>query len=194
MAEWHVRRQRPEPKTTLIWFIDRDANRMTYLQFLDALDRDEAFRALFIQVLAEADQKLYVWETPSISRNTAVGELEMAITEVPPPPKRFRVDPKKYRQEFANSDELAVTLTEGDATLVIPSPREAEGWYADIGIFVRRIRPAQVHALWQTFAREVKKAIGTERIWLSSNMPGAPWLHLKIEKNNKSRAYSRYGR
>jgi hypothetical protein len=192
-TKWHVRRQKPTPNTTLFWFIDNDANRMTYGQFLDELESDEAFRSQFIGVLSHHELRLFVWETPSITKPMLVGELECAITEAPPPPKRFRVIPSMYGAHF-KPDELAVTFTEGETKHVTPCPREAEGWYADLGVFLRRVKPVQVHALWQKFAAEVKQSVGTERIWLSSSAPGAPWLSLKIENNNKNRAYTRYGR
>jgi hypothetical protein len=75
LPKWHVRRQRPDARTTVVYFIDVDANRMTFAQFFDELESNEDFRALFSAELAASTEKPFTWETPSLTKTTIVREF-----------------------------------------------------------------------------------------------------------------------
>jgi hypothetical protein len=194
--EWHVRRQRPDARATLISFIDADANRISFAHFLDRLEGSESFRSLFIDVLAECDAKLFVWQMPSITSATLGGEFECAVIEAPPPAKKkFKVDPEAFAPHLRPDESVVVCPSpDGAATLVVPCPKQAEGWYAELATFLRRVRPAQSHALWQTLARTAKASVATKKIWLSSSAPGAPWLHMRLDTTPANVAYRPYAR
>lgn len=196
VEEWHVRRQRPDARTTLISFIDADANRISFAYFLDKLESSEPFRDLFIEVLAEHDAKLFVWQMPSMSRATLDSEFECALTEAPPPAKKkFKVDPEAFAPHL-RSDESVVAFAspDGSGTLVVPCPKQAEGWYAELATFLRRVRRAQGHALWQALARAAKASVATKKVWLSSSAPGAPWLHMRVDTSPTHITYRPYAR
>lgn len=184
-AEWHVRRQRPSPRTTVLAFVDADANRMTFPEVLDALQSSEAFRAFFITAIAESDLKTFTAETPVLTR---AGDFELALTEAPLP-KKLRLDASVYASHLGPDDLVAsFPSPDGDGSLVAPSLVSVEGWYADLGTFVRKVRPEQVHALFATVARVAKQAMAKERVCLSSSPPGARWLHLRVGPKPGTRA------
>jgi hypothetical protein len=190
--EWHVRRQRPNARTTLMWFIDANADRITFATFLDLLESSEAFRSLFIEELASSDVRLFVWETPGITPN---GDFECALTEAPPPKKKYRASSAAYAAHL-RADEPVVSFPspEGNGTSIVPCPREADGWYAELGTFVRRVRRNQVHAMWQALAKAGKAALPKGRFWMTSSVPPAPWLEMRVETAAKPRAYAPYSR
>lgn len=195
--EWHVRRQRPDARTTLLSFIDANADRMTFRQFLDRLESSEAFRELFMSALLDCGVKAFAWETPSFNRAMLGDELECALIEGPPP-KKPKLDPAKLAPSLVSEEErlvVAIPSPEGDATLIAPCPREASGWYAELGIFLRRVRRAQTHALWQELARAAKATLKTsDKVWLRSSAPGAPWLHLRVDTTPQHVVTKRYAR
>ena len=191
-----MRRQRPDARTTLISFIDADANRITVAHFLDKLESSEAFRELFIGVLIEHDAKLFVWQMPSISRATLESEFECALTEASPPAKKKpKIDPEAFAPHLRPDESVvAFPSPDGAGTLVVPCPKQAEGWYAELATFLRRVRPAQTHALWQALARAAKAAVATKKVWLTSSAPGAPWLHMRVDTSPTHITYRPYAR
>ncbi len=191
-TEWHVRWQRPDPKTRLLSFIDASADRITFRQFLPLLESDEGFLQAFLGALADCDLKSFVWEMPALDKRGLVNEFECALTEVTLPGKA-KVHPAKFADHFED-DESVVTFAspDGSGQIVVPCPRQAEGWYADLFTFMRRCQPAQVHELWRTVARVAKPMIGAERIRIRSSAPGAPWLHFTIGPSPKPAAYRGY--
>jgi len=193
--EWHVRRQRPDARTTLLTFIDADANRITCRQFLDRLEKSEPFRELFITALLDCEAKAFVIETPSFNPAMLGNELELAVIDAPAPAKKPKIDPAKLSPSLL-SDESVVTFAspEGHATLIAPCPRQAEGWYAELGIFLRRVRRAQAHALLIALAREAKQTVATDKVWITSSAPGAPWLHFRVDKSPQHISLARFKR
>ena len=191
-----MRRQRPDARTTLISFIDANADRISCGYFLDKLESSEAFRDLFIGVLAEHDAKLFVWQMPSVSRATLESEFECALTEAAPPAKKkVKIDPEVFAPHVrADESVVAFPSPDGSGTLVVPCPKQTEGWYAELATFLRRVRPAQTHALWQALARAAKAAVATQKVWLSSSAPGAPWLHMRVDTGPTHITYRPYAR
>ncbi len=190
--EWHVRWQRPKNGTLLLSFVDADANRVTFREFLTRLESSERFRAAFVAALAGCELKAFVWEMPAIGARSLVYEFECALTEAAVPPK-VKVNPNKFGDHFREGEPVAVfDSPEADGSIIAPSPRGAEGWYADLGTFLRRVDPAQVHALWQAVAKTAKAMVAKERIRIRSSAPGAPWLHVRVGPSAKPAAFSGY--
>ena len=190
--EWHVRWQRPDARTRLLSFIDANADRITFRQFFQLMGSNEAFRKVFIGALADSELKSFVWEMPAIGKRSLVYEFECALTEVPPP-KKVRVRPAKFADHFSDEESVvAFARAEGEGAIVVPCPRQAEGWYADVATFIRRVHPTQVDALWQKVAETAKGMLGAEKIRACSSTPGAPWLHFEIGPLPKAAAYSKY--
>lgn len=191
--QWHVRRQRPDARTTLLTFIDADADRMTCRQFLDRLEGSQPFRELFVRALLDCGPKAFVIETKGFNPAMLGDELELAVIEPPPPTKKVKLNPAKLSPDLL-SEQAVVVISEGESVRVAPSAHEAEGWYADLGVFLRRVRRAQAHALWRMWAQEAKKALATDKVWLSSSAPGAPWLHLRVDRSPEHISFGRFKR
>jgi uncharacterized protein DUF6940 len=192
--EWHVRRQRPDARTTLLWFIDADANRMSFAQFLEALESSEAFRAFFMTSLTSSESKAFVWETAVVKLGD---EFECAITQLTPPTtkKKLKITPRAYAEHLRPGESVSVFPSpDGQATLLVPHPKGAEGWYAELGVFLRRANSDQHHVLWQTLARTAKVEQAKNRVWLRSSAPGLPWLHVRVDRETKNCVYRPYGR
>lgn len=190
--EWHIRWQRPDAKTRLLSFIDANADRITYRQFFQLLEKNEHFLAVFLAALGDCDLRTFVWETPSVDKRSLVNEFECALTELPVPAKT-KVHPAKFADQF-REDELVVAFPtpEGEGQIVVPCPRQAEGWYADLTTFMRRVQPAQVQALWQTVGRLTNEMLATQRVRVRSSALGAPWLHFIVGPSPKPAAYRGY--
>ncbi len=192
VAEWHVRRQRADARTTLLWFIDLDLNRMSWAHFLDNLESNESFRTLFVNSLVNSDRKSFVWETRAI---TLKDDFECALTEVPVT-KKARIDSSKFAAHFRPEvNVVEFPSPDGSSTLVVPCPKQAEGWsYGELDTFLRKGPPVQVQELWQALARAAKAMVGKQTIWLSSTLPGVPWVHLRVDTSSKHFAFKRYVR
>lgn len=187
-----MRWQRPKPGTLLLSFVDIDANRITFREFFDHLESNEKFRKVFVSALAGCELKTLVWETPSVDKRSLVQDFECALTDVPMP-KKAKVNPLKYAEQLRDDESVVVFgAPEGTGQLVVPAPKQAEGWYADLATFLRRVHPSQVDALWQAVARTAKPMLSTERIRIRSSAPGAPWLCVEIGPSAKPVAYAGY--
>lgn len=189
--EWHVRRQRPNARTTILWFIDANADRMSVGQVIDDLASEASFRALFLSAVAETDARSFVLETPCSNRS---GEFECALTEAPPAPKKAKIDPATYAAHFGAESVAVFESPDGNGTLVVPAPKQVEGWYCDLATFLRRIDAAQQDALIRALAQTAKKALATQAVCLSSSAPGAPWLSMRVGTSSKGFLYGRYAR
>ncbi len=189
--EWHVRRQRRDARTLVLWFIDANADRMSLRAVIEDLATEPEFRSYFLQTVAESDMTSFVLETPL---SAASGEFECALTNVPAP-KKVKIDPQLYASSFAGDGLVAVVPSaDGDGALVVPRPLQVEGWYADLPTFFKRIREEQQLALLEAVARTAREALATQQVCISSSAPGAPWLQVRVGSSAKRLAYSRYRR
>jgi hypothetical protein len=176
----------------LLSFVDIDANRITFREFFDHLESNERFRSVLVSALAECELKSFVWETPSVDKRALVNEFECALTEVPAPPKA-KVNRLKFAEQFREGESVvAFPSPEGTGQIVVPCPKQAEGWYADVATFLRRVHPSQVDALFSTLARVAKPMLASERVRIRSSAPGASWLHFTVGPSPKPAAYAGY--
>lgn len=189
--EWHVRRQRPDARTSIFWFIDADAERMSVARVLDDLAAEPRFRSYFLASVLETDVRSFVLEVP-LSKPSS--EFECALTELPTP-KKVKVDPSAYASHFSDGRSVAVLpSSDGDGHLVVPRAEQVEGWYADLATFLRRIRDEQQHALLEAVARTARDALRAQPVCLRSSAPGAPWLSIRVGIRPQGFAYARYAR
>jgi hypothetical protein len=172
-----------------MWFIDANADRMSFAKVMGDLAKHEGFRAYFLAAIAETDARSYVLEMPLSMANS---EFECAITEAPVP-KKVKVDPAKYASAFTSGESVAV-VPDGDASLIVPRAEQVEGWYADLPTFLKRIREEQQHALLQAVARTAQAALANGSVCVGSSAPGAPWLSFRVGPSAKALTYSRYRR
>jgi hypothetical protein len=191
IAEWHVRWSRPDAKTALFGFIDANADRIMFPELLEKIEKDDAFRELFISTIANAELRSFGLETPRITQKQ---DVEIALTEAPLA-KKFKINPEKYAAHF-KPDEIVSVFAEGETTLVVPVPKQVEGWYADLPTFLNRIHRIQVGALFQAVARVARAELAKAPIWITSSAPGAAWLSFSIWKTPPPQGflYKRYGR
>lgn len=186
-----MRRQRANARTSIFWFIDSMADRMSVGQVIDDLVAEPSLRAQFISLIAETDARAFVLETPCCNR---AGDFECALTEVSVP-KKVKIDPATYAAHFDDGASVAVfDSPDGNGTLVAPAPRQVEGWYSDLSTFLRRIHVAQQDALLLAVAQTAQKALATQAVCLSSSAPGASWFSIRVGTSAKGFHYARYAR
>lgn len=175
-------------------FVDADATKMSFEQFLTELEKSEAFRDWLTAVLREAGPDAYFWELPPI-RDWQLGrEFEMAIVEAQPL-ARAKANPRAFAEHFKKGERVAVFAnTGGDATLIAPAPTAATAWYAHLGVFLRSAPRVQVQALWEAVARAAREKLSGEPLWISTSGLGVPWLHVRLDSAPKYYSYKPFTR
>jgi hypothetical protein len=155
--------------------------------------RDLAFRAHFISILANAPFAAYKWETPPITTATADRDFEFVLLNSPALAQK--PDVTAFSEQFrAAGGKSTVTFANlgKDATLVVPCPAGPADSYVHLGAFVRTAPSEQVHELWQAVGAAVESQISAKPIWLSTAGMGVSWLHVRLDTRPKYYGYEPY--
>jgi len=166
----------------------RDGRTASYAEVLEHWQSDEAFRAFFIRILAQAPQDAYLWETPPVTQATATRGFEFVLVDSPDL-AGLSPDPHSFAPHFeaaeAAAEAVAFANLGGDAILVAPTPRAAPSSYAHLAAFARGACGEQQHAFWHRVGAEVAGRLSDRPLWLSTNGLGVAWLHARLDSRPK---------
>jgi len=164
--------------------IARDGEALSYAEVLAGWRDDQAFRAFFADVLAQAPYDAYLWETPPITEATLGRRFECVLAHSPSL-AGFAPDPSAFAAQFAaaapDDDVVAFANLGGDARLVAPCPRAAPEAYPHLAAFARLAPGDQQQAFWRALADEASRSLSDRPLWLSTCGLGVAWLHARLD-------------
>ena len=166
--------------------LSRAGRQVGYGEVLTHWQSDEAFRVLFIGLLAAAPWEAYLWETPPITRATVARPFEFVLTDSPEL-ARMRPDPDAFAAHFtaAPPDAAAVSFANlgGDAHLLAPVPPAASDprTYAHLAAFSRGAPAERQHAFWRLVGARAEDRLSDRPLWLSTCGLGIAWLHARLD-------------
>ncbi len=171
----------------------RSARPLTRAEVIAGWRDDEAFRAWFIGVLAQSPFPAYFWETPPITRASLDEPFESVLLDSPAL-AATTADPTPFAQHFRAAGRGVACFPNlgGDAFLIAPCPRAADGAYLHLGAFTREAPADQQQELWQLVGQAVTERLGTRPLWVSTAGLGVFWLHLRLDSSPKYYRYRAY--
>ncbi len=168
------------------------------LSWSDVVDRwqnDQSFRCFFVSILVDAPFPAYFWETPAITSATVSREFEFVLVESQQL-AGARTDQRAFASHFASAKPgtsvIEFSNLGGDATLVVPCPREPLSAYSQISAFARRAPVDQQHQLWTLVGTALERRLGTRPVWLSTSGLGVYWLHIRLDSEPKYYTHEPY--
>ena len=168
---------------------------LSWFDVMDLWQNDPSFRRFYVAVLADAPFPAYFWETPSVTRTTVSREFEFVLVD-----SQSLAGVQSDRQAFANhfaSAESGTSVIEfenlgGDATLVVPCPREPIFAYSQISTYARQAPDEQQHELWSMVGAAFERRLGAEPVWLNTSGLGIYWLHIRLDSSPKYYTHAPY--
>lgn len=158
---------------------------ITFLNFLQLLEREEDFRQFFIDLLSDVPFRAYHWETPPVTKDTTDQPFEFVTTRSPG--IDLPADPGPFRQYFDADKEIAVfDNLGGDAKLIAPTPPKGQQRnYSHIGVFTENAPMEQQDTFWQTVGKITADHISDQPLWLNTAGGGVAWLHVRLDSSPK---------
>jgi len=165
------------------------------LDFAGVIERwrgEERFRRFFIELLGDSPFACFRFEAPPVTLGNSDRPFELVLVDSPEidlPP-----DPRDFQEHFDASpdDVLVFDNLGGDATMVVPKPRENTPGYAHIAAFVRHAPLMQQSLLWRIVGETMASLIGEAPLWLNTAGGGVPWLHVRIDSRPKYYVFQPY--
>ena len=184
-----------EPDRTTKYRIKSGGDLLTYAEVLKLWRDDAYFRSFFTKLLADSPYSAYRWETPPITRNNTSQDFEFVLLNSPHFSSR-KTDDKTFKTYFTTEDKdhgiAEFPNINGDATLIVPSPRTDINAYGHLAAFIRNAPKLQTDALWQAIAKTVTNQLGDEPIWLNTAGGGVAWLHVRLDSRPKYYGFKPY--
>lgn len=165
---------------------------VSYADAIRGWRQDEAFRAFFTRLLADAPFPAFRWETPPVTAATAgrafeFVQLDSAGLDRTPDPEAFA---DQFRAAPAGTSVLAFPNLGNDAILVVPRP--AGPAYGHLAAFIRRAPETQTHELWRVGGAQMQSRLGPRPVWLSTAGMGVSWLHVRLDDRPKYYGFRAY--
>jgi len=161
---------------------------LSYGKILDLWQKSHVFRSYFISLLANSPFDAYRWETPVLDKNDQDRPFEFVLINTP----SFSLRPTDhssfasyFTQDQQQAGIVAFNNLNGDATLIVPSPRAQNHAYGHLAAFIRHAPLEQVHALWKVVGQQVSDRLPQSPIWLNTAGGGVAWLHLRLDSQPK---------
>jgi len=169
-----------------------DSEPLSWSDVVDRWQHDPSFRTFFISLLADVPFLAYFWETPPVTVSTKTELFEFVLVD-----SRALVgvqsDERAFAEHFSSADSvIEFSNLGGDATLVVPCPREPLTTYSQISTFARGAPDDQQHQLWALVAAALKRRLGDQPVWVSTSGLGIYWLHIRLDSVPKYYTYEPY--
>lgn len=178
------------PQTTKFRLVDRTT--LSPVPFSVAMDHlaelGSTLQNALISLLRDSRHRAFFWECPPVtSASLTSTPFEFVIIDA----KRLEdvsPDPNSFAAHFSSEEGISVFPNLGkDATLVVPSPRNAVSpdAYTHLANFVRMAPVDQVQQLFSRCAQAVlsrlQDAPHSQKLWLSTSGLGVYWLHIRLD-------------
>jgi hypothetical protein len=153
---------------------------------------DDVFRHFFTRLLNDCPFECFRFETSPVTRASLEQPFEFVLIDSPE--IDFVADPRDFQAHFdgCSDDVLVFDNLGGDATMIVPRPREGVPGYAHIAGFTRQAPEAQQLLLWKTVGESLHRMLGDAPLWLNTAGGGVPWLHVRLDSRPKYYVYGPY--
>lgn len=171
-------------KNTVHW----NGARLSVHEAYELLSESAPFRQAFIDALSALPFPAYFWETPPLTKATAVRPFEYVVTDAP---QLAAVSPEvqafseHFGKDVSGAGVVAFENLSRDAMLVVPCPIAEQTLYTHLGAFIRGAPRAQVHALLGILACAVLERMNERPLWVSTAGMGVYWLHVRLDSRPK---------
>ncbi len=173
----------------------RDGGPLSWSEVVDRWQNDPLFRCFFVSVLGDAPFPAYFWETPPVTSATLNREFEFVLVDSQQL-AGIRPDERAFANQFASAQAGASVIEfsnlGGDATLVVPCPREPLSAYSQISTFARLAPDDQQHQLWTLVGATLERQLGAQPVWLSTSGLGVYWVHIRLDSAPKYYTHEPY--
>ena len=172
-----------------------DGEPLSWSDVMHRWQTDQSFRGFFISVLADAPFSAYFWEAPPVTRTSIDRQFEFVLVDSQSL-AGVRTDEQAFANQFASA-QSGESVTEfanlgGDATLVVPCPREQMSAYSQISTFARQAPDDQQHQLWSMVGATLERQLSAQPIWLNTSGLGIYWLHIRLDSSPKYYTHAPY--
>ena len=190
---WETRRRPLERGEGVSLF--SDGKLASFADVLEAMRRDEGFRAFLLAALRDAPFPAFFWEAPPVTRRTIARPFEYVVLAAPAL-DGVTADPRPFAGQLAGrgASETVMTFENlgGDARLIIPCPLGAADAYGHLAAFLRAAPAAQQHDLLALTASRALKALSDRPLWISTCGLGVFWLHIRLDSRPKYYSHAPY--
>ncbi|SDJ91987.1 hypothetical protein SAMN05421823_101423 [Catalinimonas alkaloidigena] len=175
--------------------IQADLRPLTFAEVLNHWETSEAFRAYYLELLADAPFEAFYWEHPGLLTRYLGKPYEFVLLRSASLATR-PADAEAFA-EFFDTSALVVDFENlgKNARLIAPTPRTDADHYKFLASFVRHAPKAQQHALFQRIGHRVNAAVNASHtLWLNTAGMGVIWLHVRLDsrpKYYKTQVYKR---
>jgi hypothetical protein len=173
--------------------IDLDSSSVSYAEVVRRWQQDAAFRAFFLDLLADSPFAAFRWETPPLTAATSGRPFEFVLLDRPGLART--PDAEAFGRQFAGAtgeQVLEFPNLGNDAVLIVPCPGSPLSAYGHLGAFVRQAPEPQRHALWQRVGAAMERRLSARPVWLSTAGAGVAWLHVRLDDRPKYYGYAPY--
>jgi len=175
-------------------------SKLTYLEFLEGLNKDPNILKDFINILQNVDFSSYFFETPKVTQKTLKSTTFEFVLAKADQLDSVQADERTFEDYFGSCKDRLVTNflnLGGDAMLVVPCPVSGghKQDYVSLAPFVRSAPREQIEQFWKTSAQVMRdhlKSKGKNPTWMSTSGLGVYWLHLRMDSRPKYYTYSPY--
>ena len=153
---------------------------------------DGSFRLFFIALLKACTFTCFRFEAPPVTGQSTGRPFEFVVVDSPE--IDLPADSRDFEAHFHRSaDDITVfDNLGGDATMIVPRPREGTPGYPHIAGFVRHAPMAQQLQLWRTIGETLRGLLCDAPLWLNTAGGGVPWLHVRIDSRPKYYVFNEY--
>ncbi|MFK5956891.1 MAG: hypothetical protein QM477_10655 [Planctomycetota bacterium] len=163
---------------------------LSFASAISALQSEEHFRNLLIQLIAESPFSALRWETPEVSNDLLERKFEFVLLDSPY--LDVPANPRDFAEYFRQGPEVAAVAFPNlghDGIMIAPCPQRGNDCYAHLAAFSRNAAKAQQHAFWQLVGKTMQSRVSAKPVWLSTAGGGVDWLHVRLDDRPKYYAH-----
>jgi hypothetical protein len=201
-----------EIKYIFVKIINSNEVSLSYGEFLELLKgKNQKFWDQFHSALklkgANSQLEAYFWEClPLLQTTFEQRPFEFVVTDSPYLVRMaqnydsFRKHIDKCKKK--NKEVISFKNLSGDATLIVPIPKESQSTYAgkgeeldykNLSQFTKNASEEQQQEFWKEVVISLEESLADGRPkWLSTHGGGVPYLHVRIDENPKYYSHREY--
>jgi hypothetical protein len=173
--------------------LSKNNSLLSFADVIELLETNLEFIQFFDSLLKNCKFPAYFFELPPVTTDSLSNNFEFVLVNSQAL-ANLKPNYSAFADQFKNGKNGVVAFDNlgRDAKLVSPCPISSSSDYVHLAAFVRNAPDKQKHEFWSCVAKELKRSIGKQPIWLSTSGLGVPWLHMRICISPKYYSYKPY--
>ena len=163
--------------------LERDGTPLTFAEWLDALESEDAFASWYSDELSSCRFGACFWEHPPLTAADMDTDAEFVLLDAPAL-AGVQANYRPFSNHFPSrlsGDPVCFPSLGHDALLITPGPAVGEQAGAHLLAFLRQAPRQSVLTLWKLVAKTVSQRLSGTPLWLSTSGLGVYWLHVRID-------------